>query len=77
MLMDELASSVNETFGSDTEWKEVQIFLLVRQVLIELTARLVSGGSLSNSLSHFCYHVCGLGIYDIDNDTRDFQPLRN
>jgi hypothetical protein len=47
ILMDELASSVNETFGSDTEWKEVQIFLLVRQVLTKLTARLVFGGSLS------------------------------
>ncbi|KAI6753944.1 hypothetical protein HG530_013120 [Fusarium avenaceum] len=47
MLMDELASSVNETFGSDTEWKEVQVFLLVRKVLTKLTARLVFGDSLS------------------------------
>ncbi|KAM0213586.1 hypothetical protein ACHAQD_009239 [Fusarium lateritium] len=47
MLMDELASSVNDTFGSDTEWKEVQAFLLVRRVLTKLTARLVLGGSLN------------------------------
>jgi hypothetical protein len=47
MLMDELVSSVNEAFGSDREWKEVQVFLLVRQVLTKLTARLVFGDSLS------------------------------
>jgi hypothetical protein len=47
MLLEELASSVNETFGWDTEWKEVQAFLLARRVLAKLTAWLVFGGSLS------------------------------
>ncbi|KAL2683077.1 hypothetical protein Neosp_007540 [[Neocosmospora] mangrovei] len=37
-IMEELATSIDETFGSDTEWKEVQIFLLIRRVLAKLTA---------------------------------------
>lgn len=58
MLMDELASSVNEVFGSDTGWKELQAFLLIRQVLTKLTARLVYVGSLSKPpISSFLKHT--------------------
>ena len=47
MLMEELASSVNEAFGSGTEWKEVQAYLLVRRVLLKVTTLMVFGGSFS------------------------------
>ncbi|KAJ3544367.1 hypothetical protein NM208_g3089 [Fusarium decemcellulare] len=46
-IMEELATSIDETFGSDTQWKEVQIFLLIRRVLAKLTAWLVVGDALS------------------------------
>jgi len=47
MLMEELASSVDGAFGSDTDWREIQAFLLVRRVLLKLTTLMVFGGSLS------------------------------
>lgn len=45
-IMKELASQIDETFGLDTEWKEVQVFLLVREVISRVTARLVMGNTL-------------------------------
>ncbi|KAM0417259.1 hypothetical protein ACHAPT_012770 [Fusarium lateritium] len=47
-IMEELASQIDETFGLDTEWKEVQVFLLVREVIAKVTARLVMGNTLCN-----------------------------
>ncbi|RSL68712.1 hypothetical protein CEP54_002755 [Fusarium duplospermum] len=47
-IMDELASRIDETFGMDTEWKEVQVFLLVREVISRVTARLIMGSTVCN-----------------------------
>ncbi|KAI8725585.1 hypothetical protein NCS52_00130000 [Fusarium sp. LHS14.1] len=45
-IMEELASQIDETFGLNTEWKEVQVFVLVREVISRVTARLVMGNTL-------------------------------
>ena len=47
MLMEELASSVDEAFGSGTEWKEVQAYLPIRRVILKVSTLMVFGGSLS------------------------------
>ena len=47
MLMEELASSVDEAFGSGTEWKEVQAYLPIRRVILKVSTLMVIGGSLS------------------------------
>ena len=50
MLMEELASSVDEAFGSGTEWKEVRAYLPIRRVILKVSTLMVFGGSLSKFL---------------------------
>jgi cytochrome P450 len=45
-LGEELKSTISQTFGRDTEWKEVQIFPLVRSVFTKVIAWLVIGDDL-------------------------------
>ncbi|KAJ4312888.1 hypothetical protein N0V84_009697 [Fusarium piperis] len=45
-IMEELGSRIDDIFGLDTDWKEVQVFLLVRDVIARVTARLVMGNTL-------------------------------
>ncbi|RGP62929.1 cytochrome p450 [Fusarium sporotrichioides] len=45
-LGEELTSAIDQTFGYDTEWKEVQMFLIVRGVIAKVIAWLVVGDVL-------------------------------
>lgn len=45
-LAEELTASIDETFGSDCEWKEVQTFVLVRRVVANIITWLVVGDDL-------------------------------
>ena len=47
MLMEELASSVEEIFGWSTEWEEAQVYLLVRRVILKVSTLMVFGSSFS------------------------------
>jgi hypothetical protein len=46
-IAEELAYSIDETFGSDSKWREVRIYALVRRVIARITVWLVIGGTLS------------------------------
>ncbi|KAF4950098.1 hypothetical protein FGADI_8437 [Fusarium gaditjirri] len=46
-IAEELASSIDGTFGMDTEWNEVCVYALVRKVIARITVWLVLGGILS------------------------------
>ncbi|KAF4453916.1 Cytochrome P450 [Fusarium austroafricanum] len=45
-IMEELSTSIGDTFGLDTEWKEVQVIPLVRRVIAKVTAWLIIGDEL-------------------------------
>jgi hypothetical protein len=45
-LAEELTTSIDQSFGADTEWKDVQMFVLVRRVVAKVIAWLVVGDVL-------------------------------
>lgn len=50
-IRDELTTSIDRTFGLDTEWSEVQVYTLVRKVTARITVCLVLGGILGERAS--------------------------
>ncbi|KAF5021908.1 hypothetical protein F66182_6056 [Fusarium sp. NRRL 66182] len=48
-IMEEIASGIDKTFGLSTEWNEVQMFVLVREVVAKATAHLIVGDTLCHN----------------------------
>lgn len=50
-LAEELKASIDNEFGSNAEWKETQLFVIVRRVVAKLITWLVVGDDLSKNFA--------------------------